>query len=90
MNKQEILTQALNQRHQEILEYQINIDNYTLAIEKINKEHIGESPIDEAMMEFKAQLEGLLQSSLIEQRKAMIIRDVIQDQLGVENVHFSN
>ncbi len=83
MNKTEILRSAIEQRTQEILEYQINIDNYTLAIEKINKEYTGNTNIDQAMIQFRDQLASLLESSIIEQRKAMIIQDVIQKQLGV-------
>lgn len=83
MTKYEILTEALSARKDEILGYQINIDNYRLAIEKIDREHGGTSPLDIAMKEFRQQLDGLLQSSLIEQRKAKIIHDVIEQQLEV-------
>lgn len=82
MRKTEILEQALIQRNNEIEEYQINIDNYTLAIEKINKEYTGSTSLDQAMIQFRDQLASLLESSIIEQRKAMIIQDVIQKQLG--------
>ena len=39
MNKLETLKAALAGREQEIAEYQINIDNFALAIAKIQKEH---------------------------------------------------
>jgi len=77
MNKIEILQSALEERHDEILGYQINIDNYTRAIAKIDAEHADNS----AMIEFKACLQDLLESSRTEQLKAIIIRDVIADQL---------
>ena len=83
MTKSEILTEALNARKDEILGYQINIDNYRLAMEKIDREHGGATTLDAAMREFRQQLDGLLQSSLIEQRKAQIIHDVIEQQLEV-------
>lgn len=83
MTKSEILTEALKARKEEVLGYQINIDNYRLAMEKIDREHGGASPLDAAMREFRQQLDGLLQSSLIEQRKAQIIHDVIEQQLEV-------
>lgn len=83
MSKIDILTQAFEHRNQEILEYQINIDNYTLAIAKISKEYTGASPIDVAMIEFRSHLENMLQTSLIEQRKSIIIRDVVKEQLGI-------
>lgn len=81
MDKHEILRQALKDRKDEILGYQINIDNYILAIAKIGKEHTGMTDMDTAMQEFSQRLGELLQSSLIEQRKAQIIHDVIEMQL---------
>ena len=39
MKKLESLQSALNARNNEFVEYQINIDNYTRAIDKINAEH---------------------------------------------------
>jgi hypothetical protein len=83
MTKSEILIEALKARKDEILGYQINIDNYRLAMEKIAHEHTGATPLDAAMREFGQHLDGLLQSSLIEQRKAQIIHDVIELQLEV-------
>jgi hypothetical protein len=73
MDKLSMLTDAKKHREDEVLEYQINIDNYRLAIEKAAQ--------DPDMVEFKAQLESLLTSSIIEQKKAKIMLDVITDQL---------
>ena len=70
----EILTSALDARIKEVTEYQVNIDNFTLAIERI-----GDDP---DLQEFKQQLEGLLASSILEQRKAQIMLDVVQSQVG--------
>lgn len=75
--QREILTSALEARERELIEYQVNIDNYRLAIEKIADD-------DEELQPFKEQLENLLRSSLLEQRKSTIIRDVIADQLAAE------
>lgn len=75
MNKQEILAQALEARNQEVMGYQINIDNYTLAIEHINQS--GDSELEE----FKNQLSNLLKSEILEQKKANVIRAVIAKQL---------
>ena len=77
MNKLEILTTALEGRNEEIATYQINIDNYARAIDKINLEHSD----NHAMIEFRDHLTGMLASSKTEQLKAIIIRDVIADQL---------
>ena len=69
----EILTSALEARIKEVTEYQVNIDNFRLAIERI-----GDDP---DLQEFKANLQGLLASSILEQRKAQIMLDVVQSQL---------
>jgi len=76
MTKLETLQSALTAREDEIFEYQINIDNYTRAIDKINAEH-ADNP---AMIKFRDQLADLLSSSKTEQLKAIIIRDVIAEQ----------
>ena len=82
MNTSEILTANLAAREDEIVGYQININNYRLAVAKITLEHTSDSALDVAMQEFATQLEDNLQQNIIEQRKAMIIRDVIADQLA--------
>ena len=71
--KKEILTTSLEGRKKEVTEYQVNIDNFRLAIDKIR-----DNP---DLAEFKTQLEGLLKSSLYEQSKAKIMLEVIQSQL---------
>ena len=73
--QQEILTTALEARERELIEYQVNIDNYTLAIAKIADDDLELQP-------FKEQLQALLSSSLLEQRKSKLIRDVIAEQLA--------
>jgi hypothetical protein len=69
----EILTSALEARIKEVTEYQVNITNFSLAIERI-----GDDP---ELQDFKTHLSGLLASSILEQRKAQIMLDVIQSQL---------
>lgn len=78
MNKLKRLQSALEMREDEILGYQINIDNYKLAIVKINAEY-SDNP---AMIEFRDRLSDLLSTNQTEQLKAIIIRDVIADQLA--------
>jgi len=77
MNKLQTLQSALEPRNNEILDYQINIDNYIRAIEKINAEHADNS----AMIEFRDLLADMVESHKTEQLKAIIIRDVIADQI---------
>lgn len=81
MNKHDILTQALSARDDEIMGYQINIDNYRLAIEHIDAMS-GEDQIE--LKAFRQQLADLLKSELLEQKKAKVIRAVIAAQLGVQ------
>jgi hypothetical protein len=78
MNKLETLQSALEARNDEILGYQINIDNYSRAIAKINEQY-ADNP---AMIEFGDRLADMLESHKTEQLKAIIIRDVIADQLS--------
>jgi hypothetical protein len=77
MNKNEILTTALAHREAEVFQHQINIDNYTLAIAEIDTNYVN----DAAMLEFRTRLVDLLASSIIEQRKEIIMRDVMAKQL---------
>jgi hypothetical protein len=67
------LTDYKKQRVREVIDYQINIDNFRHAIEII-----GDEP---EMQEFKSQLDELLKSHLYEQRKAQIMLDAITMQL---------
>lgn len=77
MNKVEILQSSLAARNDEILGYQLNIDNYIRAIAKINAEYFNNI----AIVDFGANLSRLLEEHKTEQLKAIIIRDVIADQL---------
>lgn len=73
--RKEILAAALDAREQEVMHYQINIDNYRLAIAEIDRRN------DSDLVEFRKQLEELLSSSIREQKKAQIMLDVIASQL---------
>ena len=74
---QETLKSAADGRRQEVMNYQINIDNFRLAIAKIETEH-ADNP---DMVAFAAQLSDLLGSSLREQLKEQIMLEVIESQL---------
>lgn len=80
--KKQTLTEALALRDSEIEHYAINIENYQRALQTIAAEHSGDSEMDAAMQAFAEQLRELLRTSLIEQRKAQIIRDVIAAQIN--------
>ena len=71
--RNEIMRTSLDARINEVTEYQINIDNFTLAIDKIG---------DNAdLQDFKSNLKELLASSITEKRKAQIMLEVIQSQM---------
>lgn len=73
-----ILQDAFTQRNKEVLHHQINIDNYRLALEEIEEKH----PNCPHMAEFGKHLTHLHDTSVIEQAKEIIMRDVIAKQLG--------
>lgn len=76
--RNDILTAALDGRKQEVLGYQINIDNYTRALEKISLM----SADDRAELSgFTEQLRTLLTSEKLEQKKAKIMLEVLQEQV---------
>jgi len=80
MNKKHaILSDALEARDAEVMGYQINIDNYRLAVEHIE----AMTPEDQRdLIPFRDDLQARLQAERLEQRKARVIRDVIAAQLA--------
>ena len=76
--REEILAMSLEGRVQEVMNYQINIDNYALALEEI-----GNLSPDERneLSEFTEQLRTLLTSEKLEQKKAKIMLAVIKKQV---------
>lgn len=78
MNKQEKLKQALDAREDEVQTYQINIDNYALAIEHIDTL----SDMDRAdLAEFRQRLIQLLKSEILEQKKSKVMLTVLRQQV---------
>ena len=78
MTKNEILNNSLEGRIQEVMHYQINIDNYTIALKKIAELSTEEQ---QELSAFAEQLRGLLVSEILEQKKAKIMLSVIEEQL---------
>ena len=76
--RMEILESAFAARQQEVMHYQINIDNYTLALAKIQELSDEEQA---ELKPFAEQLRGLLASEKLEQKKAKIMLAVVQQQL---------
>jgi len=77
--REEILAMSLEARVAEVMNYQINIDNYAIALEEI-----GSLPPEERadLAAFAEQLRTLLTSEKLEQKKAKIMLAVIQRQVG--------
>ena len=78
MDKKSTLLSALESREQEIFHYQIDIDNFKRAIDKIDTIYAE----NESLSDFREHLCNLLQANKREQLKGIIIRDVIADQLN--------
>lgn len=72
-----IITDAYEHRKREVMHHQINIDNYQLALVEISEKHAG----CKIMAEFADRLRELLSSSIVEQAKEVIMRDVMAKQL---------
>lgn len=78
LTREEILEMSLKVREQEVMHYQINIDNYTIALEEIDSL----PPQERAeMSSFATQLAELLASEKLEQKKAKIMLAVVKKQI---------
>jgi len=77
--RKEILQTNLDARKQEVMHYQINIDNYTLALANIAAMAADERS---ELLGFADQLTGLLASERMEQKKAKVMLEVLRQQLG--------
>jgi hypothetical protein len=76
--REEILKASLDARIQEVMHYQINIDNYRIALDEISKM----SDDDRAMLSgFADQLRTLMSSEKLEQKKAQIMLSVLKQQV---------
>ena len=72
-----MLTTAVESRTREVMNHQINIDNYRLAVIEIEDNYSH----DPHMQEFSTRLQDLLASSIVEQTKEKILLKVINAQL---------
>ena len=75
--KIETLTAAAEHRQREVEQYQINIDNYRLAIAEIEANHKGKPHMEE----FAQRMQSLLKSAVEEQEKEALMLKVILAQL---------
>lgn len=79
--KLQILIQNAEMRRQSVDAYQMNIDNYTLAIADITQNFSG----DPEMQAFKTRLEELLVSERREQGKERIMLRALETQIAQLN-----
>lgn len=77
--REEILAMSLEARVQEVMHYQINIDNYSIALQKISEMEPSEQV---ELTEFSKQLRDLLASEKLEQKKAKLMLAVLEQQVG--------
>jgi hypothetical protein len=77
--RHDILTQSIEARENDIMLYQINIDNYCAAIADIEANHPD-------LWDFADQLRDLLQSSLREQKKEQVMLAAIKANLEKTSV----
>ncbi len=77
-DRKNFLKGAAETRRNDVMNYQINIDNFRLAIKKIEKDYMDKPH----MVDFSYHLKNLLQSSIEEQDKEKLMLDVIEQQLG--------
>ena len=79
MNTKQTLTEALQGRVDEVALYQLNIDNYRLAIAHIDTM----SDTDRAeLADFKTELSARLVAELHQQKRALVMLAVIEQQVS--------
>lgn len=76
--REQILASSLDARVREVMHYQINIDNYGIALKMLEQM----DPTERAeLAEFEEKLRGLLASEILEQKKAKLMLAVIESQV---------
>ena len=78
MNSLETLKANHAARVDEVANYQLNINNFIRAIDKIDQQYAN----NPAMQDFRDRLSTLLEENRVEQLKAIIMRDVLADQIN--------
>tara|TARA_R110002020_G_scaffold103185_1_gene241518 strand:+ start:128 stop:412 length:285 start_codon:yes stop_codon:yes gene_type:complete len=84
VNVKEKLIENVVHRRDEIAEYQLDIDNYVLAVERIPNDYPIDHDLHEEMSKFKSDLANILRSSRVEQGKAITILKVLEQRLEDE------
>lgn len=81
--KEKLIENVLHRRD-EVAGYQLDIDNYVLAIERLPNDYPIGHDLHEEMQQFKANLSDILRSSRVEQGKALTILRVLEQRLEDE------
>ena len=81
--KEKLIENVVHRRN-EIAEYQLDIDNYVLPIERIPNDYPVGHDLYEEMSKFKSDLANILRSSRVEQGKAITILKVLEQRLKNE------
>jgi len=84
LNVKEKLVENLLHRQNEVQEYQVDIDNYEIAIKRLPKDFPKGHLLYSKMQDFKNQLEDLLFSCKVEQAKAITMLKVVEHRLKSE------
>ena len=80
MGTPEFMDMCIEAREKEVLGYQFNIDNYTLAIQRIESD----AGLQARQGEFLTQLKGLLESETLQQERAQIMLDVLLQRVKLK------
>jgi len=70
--RKELLVTNLEARRKEVMDYQINIENFQLALKEIEN--------DSSMNEFRQRLEQLLMEHIREHKKSSVMLKVLEVQ----------
>lgn len=81
LDKEQILADAVLARENEILMYQINIDNYQSMLDA-PYEPTGDADFDAEMLAYRDQIAELLKSEKREQAKSKMVLAALQQQLA--------
>lgn len=81
MNIKETLKATIIQRQEEMAMYDINITNFTMAIELIDRTEWDDPQLASAMQEYRVHLQELRRQNIVEREKTRIIHDVVLAQI---------
>lgn len=82
IDKREVLEESIASRKDEILMYQINIDNFRAAAAKARADYANDtSTLGQKMREYAKRLDEMAEEALIEQTKSKLTLAALESQL---------